>query len=174
MPVLTESLIEEEKLVAELELLGVAYLSRQSSWQVDQVRSPEFLIADLIRQPHARVREVVIAVLLAYPSYADAVLKTIDCLSYSEQTTLRFFYTAAMLLQREYAEQLRPFVQSRWVWLPDLFSVELGLTTSGAPRERLMGLAQKHREVSGINLNWAGTYENIVTKLLRSWRLASR
>ncbi len=58
----------EEELVAELDLLGIRYLSRQSSYRASQVRPPEALLADLVRQPSARVRAAVIAVLLAHPS----------------------------------------------------------------------------------------------------------
>ena len=52
-----ESMItdEEEQVVAELELLGIRYLSRQTAEAATQVRPPERLLADMVRQPSARV-----------------------------------------------------------------------------------------------------------------------
>ncbi len=69
----SEILTEEEKLVAELDLLGSRYLSRQTHYRSDKIRSPEALLADLVRQPSVRVRAAVIAVSLSHPEYAAAV-----------------------------------------------------------------------------------------------------
>ena len=63
----------EEKLVAELALLGISYLTRQTDYQANQVRPPEQLFVDLLQQPSARVRAAVIAVLLAHPDYAKSM-----------------------------------------------------------------------------------------------------
>ena len=104
----------EEELVAELELLGVRYLSRQSSYQASRVRPPETLLADLVRQPSARVRAAVIAVLLAHPEYADAVPVALEQLLPAERLTLQSFYAAAVLLQQEHADRLRAFLGTRW------------------------------------------------------------
>ena len=98
---------------------------------------PHLLLADLMRQPSARVREAVIAVLLAHPAYAQAIPAALAQLSASEQLALRFLYSASVLLQRQYADALRPYVAERWQWLPDLFSQELGVAMQGTPRERL-------------------------------------
>jgi hypothetical protein len=115
--------IEEERLVAELELLGIRYLSRHMPDRAECVRSPEALLADLVRQPSARVRVSVVAVLLAHPEYAQAVPAALERLLPAEQWTLRFFYSAAVLLQQEYAERLRPFLAGRR--LPDRFGADL-------------------------------------------------
>jgi hypothetical protein len=69
----SEIITAEEKLVAELELLGIRYLSRQTPYRSDKIRSPEALLADLVRQPSGRVRAAVIAVFLSHPEYANAV-----------------------------------------------------------------------------------------------------
>jgi hypothetical protein len=159
---------EEEELVAELDLLGIRYLSRQSSYQANQVRSPENLLADLVRQPHARVRAAVIAVLLSHPEYAEAVPAALRRFSSRDRLTLQSFYTAAVLLQQEYADRLRPLVGGRWRWLPDLLSRELGLPTEGAPRERLRLLDRELRHRTQAAVNWMGTYEQVVQKLIHS------
>ena len=63
----------EESLIAELELLGIRYISRHSSYQAKQVRSTQRLLIDLLHQPSSRVRAALIAVLLAHPSYGNEV-----------------------------------------------------------------------------------------------------
>jgi hypothetical protein len=51
---------EEERVAAELGLLGIRYLSRRTFAQVKHVRPPDILLADLVRQaesasPHERL-----------------------------------------------------------------------------------------------------------------------
>jgi hypothetical protein len=158
---------QEERIVAELELLGVHYLSRFTPDRAERVRPPAGLLADLVRQPSARVRIAVIAVLLARPDYASSVPDALEQLQPDDQCTLRLFYTAAVLLQEEHAKRLRPW--QRWQRLPDLFGANLDLPATGSPRERLIALGQRQRQQSGANVNWVGTYESVVHHLLRSW-----
>lgn len=165
---------EEEKLVAELSLLGIRYLSRQSRYQANRVRSPEALLADLVQQPHARVRAAVIAVLLSHPEYAEVVPAALERLSSQDRLTLQSFYMAAVLLQREHADRLRPFAGERWRWLPDLLSEDLGLPAEGAPRERLRLLGRELRHRTQAAVNWMGTYEQVVQKLLCDWERKGR
>jgi hypothetical protein len=169
-------LAEEERLVAELSLLGIRYLSRQTSFQPDKVRPPEALLADLVRQPNARVRAAVIAVLLSHPEYAEAVPAALDRLGPAERLTFQSFYAAAMLLQQEHADRLRPYVARRWRWLPDLGRVSEGwdLPANGTPREKLTALGREHRRRAQKMVNWTGTYEQVARQLLRQWELESR
>ena len=163
---------EEERIVAELQLLGIQYLTRRTSNQAERVRSPDILLADLVRQPSARVRAAVIAVLLAHPEYADGVTGALKRLHPSERRTLRFFYTAAALLQREHAEKLPSAASGKW--LPNRFADELALPTSATIKEQLVALGQRHRQQTHTYINWLGTYENVVHHLLRSWELEAR
>jgi hypothetical protein len=165
---------EEERLVAELELLGIRYLSRQTAYVADRVRPADQLLADFVRQPSARVRQALIALLLAYPEYAGAVPAALTRLAPSQQLTLQLLYTAAVLLQQEYVQQLSPLLNDRWYLLPDLFSVDLGIETAGTPQDRLRALGRAHRKKTGIAANWTGTYENVAHKLVRSWQMAGR
>lgn len=162
---------EEEQLVAELELLGVRYLSRQTNYQATQVRPPAVLIADLIKQPDARVRCALIAVLLSRPDLATAVPAALPCLTTTERVTLKCFYTAAVLLQRQYAERLRPFMMKNWQWLPDLFSQELGLGENDSWPGKLAHLGEEHQRRTRTTVNWTGTYENVTRRLLHQWEL---
>lgn len=163
---------EEERIVAELELLGVRYLSRRLSTPAEHVRPPDALLADLVRQPSARVRAAVIAVLLAHPEYATAVPAALERLGSSDRLTLRLFYTAAVLLQQEHAERLQRFVANDQ--LPDRFSAELGLPESASPHARLVALGQRHRQCTKVHVNWTGTYESVAQHLVRSWESEAR
>jgi hypothetical protein len=166
-----DSLAAEDRIVAELEHLGICYLSREGGDTDLEPRPPAILLADLMRQPSARVREAVIALLLLHPAYAQAVPAALTLLPASEQLVLRFFFTASVFLQREYAGLLRSYLPGPWLWLPDLFSRELGISASGGPKERLARLGDAHRRRTGSIANWAGTYENVVDKLTRRLRL---
>jgi len=161
----------EEELVAELELLGVRYLSRQSSNRPSRVRPPATLLADLVCQPSVRVRASVIAVLLAHPEYADAVPKALERLSPGDRLTLQSFYAAAMLLQQEHADRLRSLLGRRWRPLQDLQEVtaELDLPAEGTPVERLAALGREHRRRSQKTVNWTGSYKQVARHLIRSW-----
>jgi hypothetical protein len=161
----------EERLVAELETLGVRYLSRQSSVQVDQVRSPARFLAELVQQPSSRVRTALIAALLAQPTLSQSIPAALKRLNQEERLTLKLLYTAAVILQKKYSEHLRLFLTTRWEWLPDLYSAELGLATDQPPDDLLCALGATHRRRTGILLNWTGTYENVAQHLLHRWEL---
>jgi hypothetical protein len=163
---------EEERIVAELELLGIRYLSRRTSAPVDSVRPPDALLADLVRQPSARVRAAVIAVLLAHSKYATAIPRALEKLASPERLTLQLFYTAAVLLQQEHTARLQRFVAINQ--LPDRFSSELGLPELPSPHERLAALGQQHQRRTHTHVNWTGTYESVAQHLLRSWELEAR
>jgi hypothetical protein len=167
-------LSQEERLVAELEKLGVRYLSRQSTEPGERVRNPAIFLADLIRQPSSRVRTAFIAVLLAQPGFARAVPDALDRLQPEEQLTLKLLYTAAVALQKKHAGSLQVYLGPSWQWLPDLYSTELGLETYLLPEETLVALGDAHRQQTGIVLNWTGTYENVAHHLLHRWELENQ
>ena len=162
---------EEEYLVAELESLGVRYLSRQTAYLAEHVRPVDVLIAGLVRQPAARVRNAVIALLLARPEYAGWVPDALARLQPGEQTQLRILYTAAVVLQEEHAKILRSFLGIAWRRLPDLFAQELGVSTSQSPEETLRRLGRLQQQETGAVVNWCGTYEDVAQRLLRQWKL---
>ncbi len=163
----------EEDLVAELELLGVRYLSRLSDYRATEVRPPATLLADLVRQPSARVRAAAIAVLLAHPKYADAVPRALERLEPDDAFTLRAFYAAAALLQRQHAPRLRALMGARWRTMPSLRKVttELNLPSQGTTIEKLAALAGEHQRRSQKMVNWAGSYQQVARQLMRSWEV---
>jgi hypothetical protein len=162
---------EEEKLVAELELLDIRYLSRQTTYLPTSVRPPEKLLADLAQQPSARVRAAVIAVLLAHPEFAANISAALQNLTPIQQTTLRFYYLAAVFLQRVFAAPLQSRLGARWQWIPERFAEEFDLPNDLPPREKLSRLGREHQRLTHIVANWSGTCENVARRLLHQWEL---
>lgn len=100
-------LTSEEKLIAELELLGVHYLSRKTSFTAKRVRPYPVLFSDLMLHPSSRVRNALIAVLLAHPEIAEDIPSIINKLNPNNRFLLKILYTAAVALQKEYARSLK-------------------------------------------------------------------
>ena len=159
----------EERLVAELSNLGIGYLSRRSVTRPAPARAPSRLLADMVCQPSSRVRTALIALLLAHPEYAVHVPAALRRLPPEPAQTLKFFYTAAVILQRQYQSELQPLLGSSWLPLPHLFADEFPLPTD--PGQQLQALARLHQERTGQRLNWAGTYEHAARNLLRRWQM---
>jgi hypothetical protein len=125
----------------------------------------------MVRQPNARLRVAVIAVLLARPDYAAGAQAAVSSLPPDAAVTLMLFYTAAVRLQRELGAQLRPRLGAAWQELPDIFAVGLGLGAQSSPGTSLTELATRHAELTGQHLNWEGTYRDTAGRLLRQWTL---
>lgn len=161
--ILSPEIEREEEIVAELQRLGIRYLSRASNISPHQNRPPAKLIADLTRQPSSRVRNALIPLFLVKPEYAAYLREALTQVNNEQGLTLKFFYTAAVFLQRK--SKTNPTAV-----LPDLFSGEIGVSGTN-PDEKLRDLGQKQQEVSGRNINWQGTYENAAKHLFRQWEL---
>jgi len=167
--ILSPELQMEEEIVAELARLGIRYLSRLSQSGPHRNHPPEQLIADLTRQPSSRVRGALISLLLAQPGFAAQVPPALQLVNREQGVRLKFFYTAAVLLQRKFADQ---FLQDKLQALPDLFSWEMGLSGTNVD-DQLRQLGLKHQQATGQYINWKGSYENAASCLLRQWELES-
>jgi hypothetical protein len=75
------------------------------------------------------------------------------------------YYTAAHFLQAEYMVELEKGLKV-FQKLPDLFSRELNITKRGSPEDSLKELACRHIEISGLPLNWYGTYQYAAVRVL--------
>jgi hypothetical protein len=168
-----EPVSEEERLVAELDLLGIRYLSRQTAFEAVEVRPADILLADLVRQRSSRVRTAVIAVLLSHPEYADVLPKALDRLEAEDRFVLESLCVASSLLQRLYEDRLRQHMSTRWRWLPDSMGMlrTEALPADGTARERLVALGRAHRRRTGQAVNWAGTFERVADRFLRQREL---
>jgi hypothetical protein len=161
----------EEQIVAELETVGVRYLSRRTDQKVKNKRPPYRLLADLVCQPSSRVRLATISLLLAQPSYARFVPAALETLPSERQFLLIVLYSAAVFLQQVYRASIKKYLGQRWYPLPDIYSTELNIPLDLPPQQRLAALGRLYRYHSGIDLNWSGTFDNAACHWLRQVEL---
>lgn len=159
-------MISAAGLVTELTRLSVPFLTGGEPAGTTASLSPEELVAGLITQTEARLRLALIPLLLVHPELAAVVSDVLPRLSPREQATLKLFYTAAVILQRDHAGQLQDLLD-RYEPLPDYFAAELGIPITGDCLDRLEHLGERHRALSGRAINWVGTYRHAADRLLR-------
>lgn len=159
-----------DRLVTELNRLGVHFVTGGEPEQAVPPLPPAELLASLAAQSEARLRLALIPLLLVHPELTTAVPEALDRLSEREQMTLKLFYTAAAILQQCHAEQLRALL-GRCDLLPDRFARELGIPTTGDCLDRLKQLGEQHQALSGLAINWVGTYRHAADRLLRQLSL---
>jgi len=75
--------------------------------------------------------------------------------------TLQCYYTAATILQRKHVVQLNLLIGKKQP-LPDLFSIKLGLQLTTDLEQDLRDLAKRHEILSGMRINWLGTYQHAI------------
>lgn len=162
-----ESIIDEDQIVAELHQLGITYLSNRLTSPLNSLRSPEHLLADTICQPSSRVRTAVIALFLLHPGYAAFVPTALGLLNENQRQLLKLFYTAAVHLQHLYQRDLISITSSGWIWLPNLFGEDLGISSTFSPQDAIQQLGFRHQEITHSLTNWSGTYKNAVHHLIQ-------
>lgn len=154
-----------DELVAALNALDVPFLN--GGTKSNRTVSPAQLIAGLAIQRNARMRLALIPLLLSRPDFAPAdVLKANSYLSGIEASTLRLFYTAAMLLQETYQSKLDKLLGQKQA-LPNLFGEMLAITRIGSTETRLRELGERHKALSGVRANWVGTYHHGAKRLIK-------
>lgn len=126
--------------------------------------APAELMAGLAGAPEARMRSALIPLFLRHPEFAEEARMAAARLDEQLLYTLELFYTAAMVLQKEYKVRLGKLfgAQAR---LPDWFSESLGLELKEEVAEALVRVGERHAELSGLNMNWTGGYEHAA----RTW-----
>ncbi len=155
------------QLVTELNVLGAPFLTGgDTDENLKATLPPAELLAALAKQTEARLRLAIIPLLLRRPDLASAVPEAVHRLDEPAQTTLKLFYTAAMLLQQIYGDHLAAVGVRPTEILPDLFSTELDLSKHVDPQSQLKQLAEQHRMSSGLAANWVGTYHHAAQRLL--------
>lgn len=163
----SQSIADEDQFVAELHQLGITYLSNRLITLPKSPRSPENILADVIKQPSSRVRTAVIALFLLHPGYAEYVPTALGLLNENQRWILKLFYTAAVYLQRLYQNELIDTLGSKLMWLPDLFGRDLGISLTFSPQDAVQQLGIKHQEITHSLTNWSGTYKNVVHHMIR-------
>ena len=162
---MTAADLEDERLIAELDALGVHFLWRLAS--VDRVddMDPAKLLASLAAGREARVRLAIIPLLLHRPDFAAYVPEAFDLAPVDARLYLMCYYTAARYLQWKYRHEPAR-LDGAGALLPDLFSDELGLANVQDPDDGLADLAQRHATLSGEAINWLGTYQHAAERWL--------
>lgn len=158
--------ISDEKLVAELYRLGIKHLARLEIVEPPNI-TPAELIKGLAMSEDARVRGSLILLFLRYPSFHQYTCEVIQQLPLKATQTLKLFYQAAFYLQIELGSTLRELLGD-WQPLPDLFSKELNLPSTGSSTDELLSLlGDKHRELTGKAYNWRGSYRQNIARFIK-------
>ncbi|MGB0383287.1 MAG: hypothetical protein ACPGWR_00560 [Ardenticatenaceae bacterium] len=162
-----------DELVGALNQLEVHFLSGEAR---QATLSPAQLIAGLAMQANTRMRLALIPLLLSHPNFAPDAKDAASALSGTVALNLKLFYTAAMLLQHRYNEQLDKLLGKREP-LPDWFSQELGISLTDFADgqaslwdKRLKELGERHKVLLGVKANWAGTYHHGAKRLIKRLR----
>lgn len=161
------------QLAAELNHLGVHFVTGSTTDAPLPAAKPETLLAELAASPEARLRLALIPLFLRHPEYARYAPEAARRLVLPTRILFQCYYTAAVLLQQKYAARLT-ILFDRQKPLPNLFSGDLGVPISGHPDEQLKALAQRQAILSGDYINWYGTYEHAAKQFLAhfEWRLS--
>jgi hypothetical protein len=167
----TLQLINEDQLVTELWARDVRFLMGSQS-QTVPLLTPTNLIASLTQSKNARMRFSLIPLFLRHPEFSAEVKNADNLLSpqVHHRNVLRFYYTAAVFLQRKYQKQLTHLLGEQ-PKLPDLFSNVLGVSSEGNPVQVLERLAKQHQVSCGQSVNWIGTYEHAANVWLKQMEL---
>jgi hypothetical protein len=157
-------LLTADDLVAELNVLGVPFLTGRKKRSLAQL-APVDLLISLAQDEDARMQVALIPLLLVRPDYAHAAPKVVQSLPQALRLLFMCYFTAAVLLQQKYAERLRALLGDQPL-LPDLFFAELGVPVEGETSVRLRTLGEQQRILSGVKLNWLATYEYAAQRLI--------
>jgi hypothetical protein len=167
-------MVEPTQLIDNMNRLEIHFLVDEGYFDSTGDLTPAELLAGLAAQSDARVRLALIAVLLQRSDFADYAHQALSLMDEPEKLTFKLYYTAAHYLQLTYANQLRDVLGS-YDKLPDYFSEELKFKIDNTATDQLLRLAERHKEITGIHLNWYGTYnyaaQRIITRLKkeRAW-----
>jgi hypothetical protein len=163
------STITGEQMTSALHILGVNFLFGDTNADALLHKHPDQLISALAESREARLRLSLIPLFLEHPEFSKHVRKTVQGLSESAQVTLQCYYTAAVLLQRKHRAKL-DLLAGKKQSLPDLFSQKMGLLMTTNPEQDLQALAKRQEILSGMRINWLGTYQHAMQVSMRGWR----
>lgn len=153
-------------LAAELDRLGLRFVTSSAEDVLPSALSPEDLIAALASSKEARLRMALIPLFIAHPEYSPFVREVSEKLVGQPKMTLVCYYTAAILLQRKYAQRLLQ-LGLKVSELPDIFGHSLALPLNSSADELLLRLAEQQARLSSQPLNWYGTYEHAMERFIR-------
>ena len=158
-------MMEPNQLIDNMNRIGVHFLVDASNLGLTDSLTPAALLAGLAAQSDARMRLALIAVLLQRPDYANHAHEALELLDEPQQLTFKLYYTAAYYLQIAYANQLND-VLGLYIKLTDYYSEELNIEKDISVADELRQLAELHKEITGLPLNWYGTYNSAAQRVI--------
>ncbi len=161
----TPLVVTDERLISELWARDVRFLMGEQLTP-EPTLDPAYLIVSLAQSHDARLRMALIPLFLRHPEFAKDVIVADERLSPAEQLYLRFYYTAAVLLQKKHRERLAK-IFGKQTPLPDLFSEKLGFSPGNDIDESLARLGKHHQTLSGQIINWLETYQHSAERLIK-------
>lgn len=144
--------IKGEQLTNALQILGVHFLLGRQSKDGSLHKQPQRLIAALAESNESRLRLSLIPLFLEHPEFCVHVRTVAKRLNPSARLTLQCYYSAAVWLGQKY--------QPRKKSVPDYFSKDLNLVPTNNLEKNLYELAKRHKELSGAQVDWLGTYQH--------------
>ncbi len=144
--------IKGDQLTNALHVLGVHFVLGRQSKDKSLHKQPQRLIAALAESNESRLRLSLIPLFLEHPEFSAHVRAVAKRLNPSARLTLQCYYSAAVWLGQKY----QPHKKS----VPDYFSKDLNLVPTHDLEKNLYELAKRHRELSGAQVNWLGTYQH--------------
>ena len=167
------STISPDFLTAELQARGLHFLAGQHPTPAVTRLEADKLLAGLAQQQDARLRSALIPLLLHQPHLVEAVpLALADLDTYSEMT-LKVYFTAAVILQDEFTSDLQHLLPN-WRPLADHYSHELGVDPDASIDVRLSQLGDFHTQLTGMAINWSGTYRHAAMRLVQRLKREAR
>jgi hypothetical protein len=162
-------MIEASILIDNMNLLGVHFLVGEGYSGLADPLKPAALLAGLTAQSDARMRLALIAVLLQHPEFAKDTQEVLELMDEPQKLTFKVYYTAAHYLQIAYADQLQD-VLGPYSELPDFYSKELNIEREDSVTDQLKQLAERHKDITGLPLNWYGTYNHAAQRVIARLR----
>lgn len=158
--------LTDDQLVAELNALGVHFLTGGDGERLTPSATPSELLVGLAQSLDARVRSAIIPLLLIHSAFACHVPQAAEQLNDASRNNLMLFYTAAFLLQAKYQPKLKRLL-CQYEPLPDLFSHHLYLEPLDDTEQSIYQLAERHETLTHCAANWVGVYEHVTNRIIK-------
>ncbi len=153
-------------IINNLNKLGIEFLLSDENNCDDVVLNPETLIAILASSKESRFRLALIPLFIQQPKLASKVPVVYKNITQPAKITLQFYYCAAMFLQQKYKDRLISFLRYEST-LPMMFEGQLDFVIENNPDENLRKLSLNQQLISGRLINWYGTYEHAMNRLIQ-------
>ncbi|MCC6500372.1 MAG: hypothetical protein IT313_08920 [Anaerolineales bacterium] len=154
--------ITDDQLTNSLHALGVKFIMGGHREIEALHKQPALLIAALAESGDARLRLSLIPLFLEHPEFSNYAQEAAKRLDAPARLTLQCYYSAAVWFGQKFLLRIS---------MPDYFSKELGLHAVENVDENLQELAKRHKELSGAQINWLGTYEHAARIWLKGLEL---